>query len=282
MSTDLAKTMVITGAASGLGRALALAYARRGCRIGIVDIDMEEAQRTLDDVVRAGGSGETYRCNVRDLGEVEAMADHFFDAWGEVSMLFNNAGVAAAGPVGDAPIQDWERVINTNFWGVVYGCHAFVPRMKEQGKGHIVNTASVAGIAPIPEMPPYNTAKAGVISLSETLKIELAPYGIGVTAICPFFLNTNIIHSSTFTDGFQEEVAREAMANVRLSVDEAVKRIMTAVDKGRLFAVPQLSARFVSAVMRAAPSAYIGLLAWLNRRGVLKPSLLWLVKRGWL
>jgi NAD(P)-dependent dehydrogenase (short-subunit alcohol dehydrogenase family) len=175
MSVDYDRSAVITGAASGIGRELSLVYARRGWRIGLVDINMDEAAKTLEIVEEAGGSGETFKCNVREFDQVQAMADHFLDGWGKVGLLVNNAGVAAAGPVGDMPLQEWRRVMETNFWGVVYGCHTFVPRMKEQGAGHILNIGSIAGIAPIPEMPSYNTAKAGVISLSETLRIELAP-----------------------------------------------------------------------------------------------------------
>ena len=282
MGIDHASSAVITGAASGLGRALAVTYARRGYRIGIVDVNMGEAESTRAMVEEAGGSGEVYRCDVRVLDEVEAMAGHFFTTWDEVGILINNAGVAAAGPVGDAPMSEWERVVGTNFWGTVFGCHSFVPHMKEQGKGHIVNVASVAGMAPILEMPTYNAAKAGVISLSETLRIELAPHDIGVTVACPFFLSTNIINNTTYTDAFQEEVARAAMGNVRISVEEAALRIVRAVDRNRLYAFPQFSGRLVSLMMRMSPAAFIGLQARFNKMGVLKPSFLWLVRQGWL
>ena len=276
------RSAVITGAASGIGRELSLVYARRGWRIGIVDINMQEAAKTLEMVESAGGSGETFECNVRDFEEVKAMADHFLDTWGGVGLLVNNAGVAAAGPVGDMPLEEWDRVIETNFWGVVYGCHTFVPRMKEQGSGHILNIGSIAGITPIPEMPSYNTAKAGVISLSETLRIELAPYGIGVTVLCPYFLNTNIFSSTTFTDDFQEKVAREAMANVHMTVEEAVRRTVASVDKNKLYAFPQWSARLSYLGKRISPSGFIGLYAYLNKIDILKPIMLKAVQKGLL
>jgi NAD(P)-dependent dehydrogenase (short-subunit alcohol dehydrogenase family) len=282
MNVDYDRSAVITGAASGIGRELSLVYARRGWKIGLVDINMDEAAKTLEMVEKVGGTGETFKCNVREFDEVQAMADHFLDGWGKIGLLVNNAGVAAAGSVGDMPLEEWRRVIETNFWGVVYGCHTFVPRMKEQGAGHILNIGSIAGIAPIPEMPSYNTAKAGVISLSETLRIELAPYGIGVTVLCPYFLNTNIFNSTTFTDDFQEEVAREAMANVHMTVEEAVRRTVAAVDKNKLYIFPQWSARLSNLAKRISPSGYIGLFAYLNKIDALKPMLLKTVQKGLL
>ena len=138
MKGKAVKTAVITGAAYGLGKAYALEWARSGWRIGLVDIAAEEAERTLDEVRRAGGSGEVYVCDVSSLEEVQAMADDVFSAWGEVGLLINNAGVFGAGSVGDVAMEDWRRIIAINFWGVVHGCHAFIPRMREQGFGHIV------------------------------------------------------------------------------------------------------------------------------------------------
>ena len=190
MKANYPKNVVITGAASGLGRALALAWAREGWKIGIADIDTDGAAQTLTMVEQAGGTGEIFRCNVRNLEEIEAMADHFFASWGSVGVIVNNAGVADVGCVGDIHIENWERMLDTSLWGVIYGCHAFIPRMKEQGGGYIVNTSSAAGLICLPHMAPYNVAKAGVISLSETLKCELSSSGIGVTVICPTFFNT--------------------------------------------------------------------------------------------
>ena len=187
------KKVVITGAASGLGRALALALARKGCRIGIVDINLDGAEETLRMVERAGGSGETYELDVREVTDWGAMANHFFQCWGGVDVLVNNAGVVAVGHVGDIPIENWEWIFSINFWGMVYGCHTFIPRMKAQGGGHIVNVASAAGLLSLQELGPYNTTKAAVIALSETLRGELAPFKIGVTAVCPMFFNTHLL-----------------------------------------------------------------------------------------
>ena len=181
------KNVVITGAASGLGRSLAMVLARKGCRIGIADINIAGAEETLKIVKDSGGSGEIFKVDVSQAEEVEVMAAHFFETWGGVDLLVNNAGVAVVGFVGDIPLENWRWIFGINFWGMQYGCHFFIPRMKEQGHGYILNVASAAGLLSGAEMSPYNTSKAAIVSLSETLKEELAPNNIGVTVLCPCF-----------------------------------------------------------------------------------------------
>lgn len=166
MTYRQAETVAITGVASGLGRAFALAWAGKGWKVGILDIDMEGAEKTREMVVEAGGSGEILRCDVRDPMEVEAAADHLFSRWGAVGILVNNAGVGGGGAVGDIPLKDWETVMGIDLWGVVHGCHSFIPRMKKQGGGHIVNVSSLAGLISAPGFAPYNMSKAAVVSLS--------------------------------------------------------------------------------------------------------------------
>ena len=135
MDVGFSNTAVITGASSGIGRALSVALSKEGWRIGIVDVDQDGAERTRELVEKVGGKGEVFRCNVRKVEEVMAAADHFFDSWGEVGMLVNNAGIGGGGYVGEIPLKDWEAVVETDLWGVIYGCHAFIPRMKAQGGG---------------------------------------------------------------------------------------------------------------------------------------------------
>ena len=199
-----ARTVVITGAASGLGRAFALAWAGKGFEVGILDINMEGARETLKMIEKTGGHGEVLRCDVRNLDEVQAAADHFYYRWGAVGVLINNAGVGGGGAVGEVPIADWETVIGIDLWGVVYGCHVFIPHMKEQGGGHIVNVSSLAGLISAPRFASYNMSKAAVVALSQTLKTELASSGIGVTVVCPPVVKTDILEN---TLGMVDEVA---------------------------------------------------------------------------
>lgn len=274
------KRVVITGAGSELGRALSLALAERGCRLGIADIDSERAKETLELVRERGGDGLIYCIDVSIPSEVEAMAAYFFSSWGRVDVLVNNAGVAAAGFVGQVPVEDWEWIFGVNFWGMLYGCHYFIPRMKAQGGGYIVNVASAAGLLALPEMAPYNVAKAAVISLSETLRGELAPFGIGVTVVCPMFFNTRLLETLRCSDDFERNFAHATFENARMTADQVAEAVLRAVERRRLYAIPQFSGRFFWALKRMRPGLYHGTLGFFNRGGLGRRLLLWMARRG--
>lgn len=272
--------VVITGAASGIGRGLAVAFAHERCTILLADINEAGLRQTCDMVQRAGGAGEVFLCDVSKLDDVMRMADHCYDAWGKVDILVNNAGVACIGFMGDIPIRDWEWIVSINFWGVVYGCHAFVPRMKKQGSGHIVNVASAAGILSSAEMAPYNATKAATISLSETLKSELAPHGIGVTVLCPTFIRTNLMEKLRFTDEFQKQCSRTGIDNARWTPEMIAPLVVDAVKRNKLYVVPQVAARLMWVFKRTSPSAFFGLFAFLMRMGWARKLMLQMARTG--
>ncbi|MFH1150680.1 MAG: SDR family NAD(P)-dependent oxidoreductase [Actinomycetota bacterium] len=274
------KTVVITGAGSGIGRAMALTWADRGCTVGVSDYNAEGAARTVELIESAGGSADSFCCDVRSEEDLEAMAAHFFERWGRVDVLVNNAGVIDAGTVGEVAMEDWRRVMGTCFWGAVHGCHAFIPRMKRQGGGHIVNVASIAGIISLPEAAPYNTAKAAVVSLSETLRSELAPHRIGVTVVCPSILQTNLLEGMTVTDEWENDFIRSAFANSRMGADRIAEKVVAAVDSNRLFVFPQSAAKLARALMRLCPRTFYALLALLYRSRLRRPAFMWLARRG--
>ncbi len=274
------KRVVITGAGSGLGRALSLALAARGCRIGAADVDVDRAEETLKTVRERGGDGEFYLLDVSRPEEVEAMAAHFFTSWGGVDVLVNNAGVAAAGFVGQAPLEDWEWILGINFWGMLYGCHFFIPRMKAQGGGWIVNVASAAGLLALPEMAPYNVTKAAVIALSETLRSELAPYRIGVTVVCPMFFKTRLLETLRCTDDFEREFAHTSFDHARMTADQVAEAVLRAVERRKLYVIPQPSGRFFWALKRMRPGLYHGTLAFFNRDDLGRRLLLWMARKG--
>ncbi len=288
MSLDHARTSVITGAGSGIGRALALELAAAGYRVGIVDVDLGAAAETLGMVERRGGTGEAWQCDVRDFGQVDATADHFFDAWGEVGLLVNNAGIGGGGYVGDTSLDDWESVVGTNFWGIVHGCHAFVPRMKGQRSGHIVNTASTAGLVPVIGFAPYNTSKAAVVSLSETLRMELAPHNIGVTVLCPSIVPTNIVTNSLKVVDMERleafdwgiELLGTGMRQSKITCEDVARQVLEAVKKDRLFVVTNFPSWSNWVYSRLYPERYYRALAYLNRKGRLQRFLLWAARRG--
>ena len=288
MKRGIAETAVITGAGSGIGRAIAVAVARRGWKVGVLDIDMEGAAGTVELAVAAGGSGEAFRCDVTRLEDLEEAAEHFFGRWGKVGLLVNNAGIGGGGYVGETTIADWERVIAVNFWGVLYGCHAFIPRMKAQGGGHIVNTASTAGLMPVMMFAPYDTSKAAVVGLSETLKVELAPFNIGVTVLCPSCVKTNIIENSlkqVRLDSYEEKewgmgVIQAGLDNSALTAGEVAEMLVRGIEKDRLYVLTSKYSRLVWSMIRLSPNLYYRIWAWLSRTGRAKDAIMGAAKRG--
>ena len=244
-----------------MGRAMSLAWASWGWKIGVADVDGEAAAETVQMVKRAGGDGEVFLCNVRNLSEVQAMADHFFSSWGTVGLLVNNAGVADAGRVGEVLIESWERIIETSLWGVIYGCHAFIPRMQGQRSGHILNIGSSAGFSSFPEMGSDNLVKAAVISLSETLRVELAPHGIGVTVACPTFFASGLGRTLTYTDESLKQLNDALFSKAKLTAEEVAEYIVRTVSKNKLYAIPGVDAKGVWFAKRLAPSLVVSMLA---------------------
>ena len=217
-SNTQAQRILITGAGSGLGRALALRYAAAGWRVAVTDRDLASAGQTLQQVVAAGGSGFADVCEVTSEDAFAAVAARLDREWGGVDVLVNNAGVATKGTVAEAPLEQWQWVLNINLLGCVRGARAVIPLLKRQRSGHIVNIASFAGIANPPAMASYNVAKAGVISLSETLRHELEADGIGVSVACPTFFKTNLIATSRDAPGVGQDSAPQ--------MDKIVQRLM--------------------------------------------------------
>jgi NAD(P)-dependent dehydrogenase (short-subunit alcohol dehydrogenase family) len=187
------KVAVVTGGGSGIGRALALALAREGARVVVADVDGAEAAETVRQVTAAGAEGLAVRTDVASRREVESLAERVFDRYGATHVLCNNAGVVVHGGLESATWEDWQWVLGVNLWGVVHGLLAFLPRMIAGGQGgHVVNTASMAGLVATQGLGVYNTSKYAVVGLSETLAKDLRPHGIGVTVVCPMGVATRI------------------------------------------------------------------------------------------
>lgn len=253
---------VVTGGGSGLGRALCLQLARRGGRILVADVRLDRAEATAAEVRAAGGVAEALACDVGRLEDMERAADGTERLWGGTDLLVNNAGVAVAGRVGEVPIADWEWILRVNLWGPIHGCHAFVPRMKAAGRGGwILNVASSAGIASLPEMGPYNVGKAGVISLSETLNAELAPFGIGVAALCPTFFKTHLTETMRSTEA-QRALTERLFSLATLTADGVAAAALRGLEAGRPIVIPQLDGALLWRVKRLVPELY----SWLLRK----------------
>jgi NAD(P)-dependent dehydrogenase (short-subunit alcohol dehydrogenase family) len=190
------KVAVVTGGGSGIGRALTLALAREGARVVVADIDVAAMDAVVREARGHGVDALPVRTDVTDLAQVQGLADRAWREFGAVHVLCNNAGVAAWGALENATHRDWQWVLGVNLWGVIHGIEAFVPRMIAGGqRGHIVNTASMAGLIASQGLGVYNTSKYAVVGLSETLAKDLKAYGIGVSVLCPMGVETRIRES---------------------------------------------------------------------------------------
>jgi NAD(P)-dependent dehydrogenase (short-subunit alcohol dehydrogenase family) len=234
---DIAGVAVITGAGSGIGKATALRLASEGATVHATDIDADAAEATADEIRRGGGVATAHAVDVADAGAVEGLAQAVFAADGRVDILHNNAGIAHSGPVEETPLSDWRRIVEINLMGVIHGVHAFVPRMLEQGgESQIVNTASGLGLIAGVELAPYCTTKFAVVGLSESLNAELRPRGIGVTALCPGIIATNIVTESTARGDMAARKQRIADFYARrgASPDAVAEAVVKAVSKRRV------------------------------------------------
>lgn len=210
--------VLVTGAGSGIGRATAFAFAEAGARVIAVDRDAESAVRTAE-LSRLIGAPEAWAetVDVSDEQAMEKLADKVTTQYGVLDVLVNNAGIGLGGSFFDTTPEDWKKVLDVNLWGVIHGCRLFGRHMAERGQGgHIVNTASAAAYQPSKALPAYSTSKAAVLMLSECLRAELAGQGIGVSAICPGFVNTNITSTARFAGVDAEEEKRRQKRTARL------------------------------------------------------------------
>jgi NAD(P)-dependent dehydrogenase (short-subunit alcohol dehydrogenase family) len=197
MDSFVGKLVLVTGAGSGIGRETARAFSSRGARIIATDIQSAGLAETQSLITSAGGSCETHVVDVGDEAGMRQLADTVLAQHGALDVLVNNAGIGAAGRFLDTKVETWDRVLNINVKGVLLGCKLFLPAMIERGRGHIVNLASMAGYFPAPDLPIYCASKYAVLGFSEALRGDMKDRGIGVSAICPGVVNTNIVATTT-------------------------------------------------------------------------------------
>ena len=250
------KRVVITGAGSGLGRALALRFARERWRVAIADINVDRAEETLAQVRSAGGDGFVQRCDVGHDQDFEALADRVKKEWGGLDVIVNNAGIATAGTVQATSMADWEVVININLLGAVRGCRTFVPMLLSQRSGHVVNIASFAALASAPGMVSYNVTKAGVFSLSETLRAEVFDEGVDVTVACPAFFRTNLLESFRGPDPAVKATVARFMERASVTAEDVANDIYEAVMNGRFLVISHADSRWQYRMKRAAPEIF--------------------------
>ncbi len=272
------RVAAITGAGSGIGRALAVDLAGRGAALALSDVDAEGLAATTDLCEEHGVVVTSQRVDVADRRAVYAWADGVVADHGRVNLVVNNAGVALSSSVDSMDYDDFEWLMNINFWGVVYGTKAFLPHLKASGEGHIVNLSSVFGLVSIPSQAAYNAAKFGVRGFTDALRIELdiERCGVSATTIHPGGIKTNIARNSR-SDGSAEglglgpEDDGEAFDSIaRTSPEDAAAQILRAVERNRRRALIGPDARLFDLASRLPATLYQRGLVAAGRRGLRK------------
>ncbi len=272
------RRVLITGAASGLGLALAEAWAQRGWNVLLTDQngDAAEAQaKRISEIPLRETRGEevagrlsaglqelpepriaSLTLDVTDEDDWSAARDWVTERWGGLDVLVNNAGVATGGRMELTSMEDWRWVVDINLLGVVQGCRTFIPLFKEQSSGHIVNTASLAGLVVPPTMASYNVTKAGVVALSETLRFELLPYGINTTVVCPNFFKTNLAERLRTPDPSVERAVDKLVTKSTIPASTIAEQVVYGVDEGKFLVLTDRLGRIAWFAKRFLPPVY--------------------------
>lgn len=254
MRVESGQVAVVTGAARGLGRGLAGELVRRGASVVLADLQEETVQETARELAGEGAEVESAVVDVADPDAMHALARRVLDRFGRLDFAVNNAGVVPSGakPMWEADLQEWRRTVDVNLFGVLHGVRAFVPHLVEAGRGHVINVASLAGLAGTPLTASYGATKHAVVALSEMLEAELAMKGlsIGVSVVCPGFVRTSMTEGMQDASAMQEWAEQmgtsgseligviEETARDMLEPDEAARRILEAVGSGALHVLP--------------------------------------------
>ena len=261
---DAGKTVLVTGAGGGIGRATLLNFAERGACVLAADINLAAAERSAELARALGAEAHAYQLDVGDSAAMQACADWVQQRFGSLDILVNNAGIGMAGAMLDTSAADWERLLRVNLWSVIDGCRLFARQMRDAGKGgHIVNIASAAAFVPSRNYAAYATSKAAVLMLSECLRAELADQGIGVTAVCPGLVNTGIIQATRFhglspeAEAKQKARAQRLYQRRNLSPETVAKQLIRAIERNRAVIAVGSEAHLSVAQWRFAP--------WLSR-----------------
>jgi len=251
------RRILITGAGSGLGLALAHRYARAGARVACVDLLGERAE-----AARASLHGEGHLALVADVGDdasMQALHDRIASEWQGLDVLINNAGIASGGPMTGTTMDEWQRILDIDLLGVVRGCRLFLPMMLSAKRGHIVNTASLAGLAAAPGIMSYGVAKAGVVALSEQLRTELHRSGIRVSVLCPAFFRTNLMQTAIIGED-AKRFAQKMMDRSRDTPDQIADRCFAAIERGDFLVLPSRRTPWLWRMKRWLPGLYFRLM----------------------
>ncbi len=245
--------VLVTGGASGLGEALVRRFAERGDQVLSADLSEPSATQAAHT---SDSSVVTRALDVRSEDDWAAARDWVAAEWGGLDLLVNNAGVAGGGRIELCTLEDWQWIFDVNLFGVVRGTRAFVPMMKQQGSGRIVNTASLAGLVHPPGMGSYNAVKAAVVAFSETTAHELAPYGIGCTAVCPSYFRTRLMDSMRGGDADLAAQITRLVERSPITADDIADAVLAGIERGDELVLPDEPARAAYALKLSDRAAY--------------------------
>ena len=250
--------VVVTGAGSGIGRSFAMELAKRGGTIVCADINLDASKETVS-LIESQTSAKAFavQCDVGEKEQVKALSEQAEKLMNHpVSLIINNAGVGLGGKFDEVSLEDWQWCMHVNLWGVIHGCHYFVPQFKQQGYGAIINVASAAGYTAAPEMTAYNVTKSSVLALSETLSAELRGDNIRVNVLCPTLVPTNIMKNGRLP-GHYAGLADDLLMNHAFTTsDKVVIKTLNNLDAGKLYTIPQPDAKLFWILKRASPALY--------------------------
>ncbi len=267
------KIAVITGAGSGIGRALAQQLNREGCALYLSDINGDSLHATLESLPRKEIPADAQILDVADKAAMHAWAERIGEACGHVDIMVNNAGVALVATVEDSHYEDIEWLMGINFWGVIYGTHAFLPLLRRAGQGHLVNLSSVFGLIAVPTQAAYNAAKFAVRGYTEALRQEMEGTNVHVCCVHPGGIKTNIasVARGGGADMTQEERAREFERLAKTTPETAARKIIGAIEQRKKRLLIGADAVVISLLCRLLPVSYTRIvLALANRNQVMR------------
>lgn len=244
------KVAIVTGGGSGIGEALCEELAHRGSVVVVADIDGERAGQVASRITQRGGRARAIAVDVSHEGDVRGMVDSTVSQYRHLDFMFNNAGIAIGGEARDLSSAQWRRVLEVNLFGELYGALAAYPHMVRQGHGHIVNTASLAGLTPLPVSSPYSTSKHAIVGLSLTLRLEAEDLGVRVSVVCPGWVQTNFYQATPVVNA---RVDHPQIRAKKMDASRAVQTLLKGVSRNRAVIVFPANTRLVWRLYRLYP-----------------------------
>ena len=258
MSFFADKVVLVTGGASGIGRALGAELGQRGARVVFADLDADGAESAARQCREQGADVGSIALDVTDLEAFRKQVDELVQSHGRIDILFNNAGIGVTGEFRDLPSDAWSRVLEVNLKGVIHGIQAVYPHMIRQGHGHIANTACVAGLVPLPMTSAYSASKHAVVGLSGSMRAEAAREGVRVSVICPGIVDTDMFDSIEYF-GVDKQALISPVGGAMMTPEICAKKILRGVEKNRAVILIGLHARLMWWLYRLAPRPFLRL-----------------------